>query len=92
MKHFVVIFNGTNYFFSKQFLKIKTRFLIFILKQANSVNLYPHQIGSGWFIVYFKFHKILFTGYLVMARLWILNQIKGSESSGWPHIFSNQIP
>ena len=44
------------------------------------MNLYPHQIGSGLFIVYFKFHKILFTGYLVMARLWILNQIKGSKS------------
>ena len=28
----------------------------------------------------FKFHKILFTGYLVMAYLWILNQIKGNKS------------
>ena len=30
--------------------------------------------GSDLFKVYFKFHKILFTGYLGMANLWILNQ------------------
>ena len=28
----------------------------------------------------YKFHKIVFTGYLVSANLWILNQIKDSKS------------
>ena len=39
-----------------------------------------HRSGSCLFTVNFKFHKILFTGYVVMVYLWILNQIKGNKS------------
>ena len=34
----------------------------------------PRRSGSGLFKVYFKFYKILFTCYLVLANLWLLNQ------------------
>ena len=36
--------------------------------------IFPRWSGSGLFKVHFKFHKILFTCYWVMAYLWILNQ------------------
>ena len=42
----------------------------------------PCWSGSGLislFKVYFEFHKMLFTDYLVMANLWISNQIKGNK-------------
>ena len=39
-----------------------------LVKQANSVNLYSRQSGSGLFKAFLKFHKILFTDYLVTAN------------------------
>ena len=47
-------------------------------KQIRQIYI-PPLSGSGLFKFCCMCHKILFTGYLVMANLWILNQIKGNN-------------
>ena len=51
-----------------------------LFELAHSVNLHFRRSGSRLFIVYFEFPEILFTDYLVMANIWISNQIKGNKS------------
>ena len=45
-------------------------------KQIRWISI-PRRSGPGQFKVYFKFHKILVTAYLVMANLWIFKSIQG---------------